>query len=195
VFLRPDRKGTTRAVLTLQGPSGGEDRLTPDEQKAFLTERFADAGWETPRVLEGLAASDDFYFEVLRQVRLARWSSGRVVLTGDAAWCVTPLGGLGASLALVGAYVLAGELSGTQDVGEALAAYERILRPYVEQAQHVPKAGPRMAQPHSRFGVALQRALLGVAAAPGVRQVVSKLLTPADDKLDLPDYGARSRQA
>lgn len=189
VLLRPDRQGTTRAVLTLQAPSQGEDELTADQQKSLLQGRFADAGWETPRVLAGLAATDDFYFDVLRQVQMPRWSHGRVALTGDAAWCVTPLGGIGTSLAIVGAYVLAGELSRTDDHRAALASYERLMRPYVEQGQDVPKIGPRMAEPRTRLGIALQRAVLGVAAAPGIRSLTTRLLSPPADAIDLPDYG------
>lgn len=189
VFLRPDRRGTTRAVLTLQAPPQGEDRLEPEQQKALLRRTFSDAGWETPRVLEGLDESTDFYLDVLRQVKIDRWSKGRVVLTGDAAWCATPLSGLGTILAIVGAYVLAGELCRREDHTQALREYERILRPYVDRAQGVPKFAARMAQPQSRFGVRLQRTLLGVAAAPGIRQIVARLFTPRADDVALPDDG------
>lgn len=189
VFLRPDGgKGTTRAVLTLQGETNGEEKLRPEEQKGLLRERFADAGWETPRVLEGLENTQDFYYDVLRQVKMDRWSKGRVVVTGDAAWCATPLGGIGTTLAVVGAYVLAGEVATKGIHSEAFAAYDRILRPYVEKGQGVPKVAPKMAQPHTRFGVALQRTLLGIAASPGVRKIALKLFAPPADEIELPDY-------
>ncbi|WP_420129481.1 FAD-dependent monooxygenase [Longimicrobium sp.] len=188
VFLRPDQKGTTRAVLTRQGPTDGEQDLEPDEQKRFLMEEFAGAGWETDRVLAGLEASDDFYFDVLRQVRMPRWSRERVVLLGDAAWCVTPLGGAGATLAIVGAYVLAGELSRNGDHAAAFATYEAVLRPFVDRVQDVPKFGPRMAQPHSRWGVAFQRTVLGIVARPGIRQVVKPLFSSSADEFELPEY-------
>lgn len=189
VFLRPDQKGTTRAVLTRQGPTDGEQELQPDEQKRFLAEEFAGAGWETDRVLAGLQAADDFYFDVLRQVRMPRWSHGRVVLLGDAAWCVTPLGGAGATLAIVGAYVLAGELSRSDGHEAAFGAYEAVLRPFVDTVQDVPKFGPRMAQPHSRWGLAFQRTVLGIVAKPGIRQVVKPLFSSSADEFHVPDYG------
>jgi 2-polyprenyl-6-methoxyphenol hydroxylase-like FAD-dependent oxidoreductase len=85
VSLRPDQHGTTRAMLSLSKEAEGEQDWDVARQKAFLHERFADAGWETPRILAGMDSTDDFYFDVLRQVRMPRWSSGRVVLTGDAA--------------------------------------------------------------------------------------------------------------
>lgn len=192
VFLRPDRLGTTtRAVLTLQRAAEGEQDWDVDRQKSFLGEQFADAGWDTERVLDGLRSTDDFYFDVLRQVKLPRWSKGRVVLLGDAAWCATPIAGAGTSLAIVGAYVLAGEIQRQPSPADALAAYEMVLRPYVEQAQDVPKIGPRFAQPQSRLGVLLQRALLGVAARPTVQKLVKPLFSSKTEAIELPDYPLR----
>jgi 2-polyprenyl-6-methoxyphenol hydroxylase-like FAD-dependent oxidoreductase len=188
VCLRPDNKGTTRALLSLQQEPAGYEHLPPDEQKALLQQIFADAGWETPRVLEGLAHANDFYFESVSQVKLDTWTKGRVVLTGDAAWCAGPFG-VGTTEALVGSYVLAGELRRhPQDYRVAFEAYERLMRPYVEEGQDVSKLGPRIASPQSQLGIALQRAALHVAAAPGVRQVVSKLAAPPTDAIELPDY-------
>ncbi|WP_434383123.1 FAD-dependent monooxygenase [Melittangium boletus] len=189
VLLRPDQRGHTHAVLTLQQAPCGYEKLSPDEQKRVLTERFADAGWETPRVLEGLARADDFYFEMIGQVRLDHWSKGRTVLVGDAAYAPSPISGMGTSLGLVGAYVLAGELSRHDDHAEAFAAYERILRPYVDQGQDVSTIGPRIAQPRTRFGIALQRVALNLATKPGIRDLLGKLMSPPADKIDLPDYG------
>jgi 2-polyprenyl-6-methoxyphenol hydroxylase-like FAD-dependent oxidoreductase len=189
VCLRPDREGTTRALLTIQQKPVGYERLSLDEQKAMLKERFADAGWETPRVLAGLGSTKDFYFEAIGQVKLDCWSKGRVALTGDAAWCAGPISGMGTSLALVGAYVLAGELSRHEEHTAAFAAYERVMRPYVEHAQDVSKIGPRIAHPRTRFGIALQRAALGLAARPSIRQLMGKLVQPPADDIDLPDYG------
>ncbi|TZG27644.1 FAD-binding monooxygenase [Sphingomonas montanisoli] len=120
ISLRPDRHGTARATLSVQMKAHGEEDWPVERQKAWLRETFADAGWQATRVLAGMESTDDFYFDALRQVRMPRWSNGCVVLTGDAAWAVTPLGGIGATLALTGAYVLAGELARHGDIGSAL---------------------------------------------------------------------------
>jgi len=189
VFLRPDNLGTTRAGLSLQEKPRGYEKLSQDEQKALLKEKFADAGWETPRILAALDEVKDFYFEAIGQVRMKRWSKGRVALVGDAAYCASPISGMGTSLALVGAYVLAGELSRSDDHAEAFAAYERIMRPYVTQAQDVPRAGPRIAHPRTRIGIALQRAALSFATKPAFSRIAGKLLSPPSDAIDLPDYG------
>ena len=87
------------------------DRGDIDSQIDFLERHFADAGWEAPRLLRAARAAPDFYLDSMGQVRLDRWSQGRVVLLGDAGYCPSPLSGLGTSLALVGAYILAGELA------------------------------------------------------------------------------------
>lgn len=189
IWLRPDNKGTIRAILVVQKPPEGEENFSVEQQKAFLKERFEDAGWEAPRVLKGMETTSDFYFDVIRQVKMDCWSRGNVVLTGDAAWCATPISGIGTTLAIVGSYVLAGELSKMTSIDDALLNYEKIMRPFVEDGQDVPKIAPKMLQPQSRFAVALQRTVLRVASTPGIKQVAAKLLMPGADKIDLPDYG------
>lgn len=188
IFLRPDPHGATRAVLTYLHAPNGAEKLDPAEQKALLRRRFADAGWEVERVLFGMDSADDFYFEQIGQIKAPTWSHGRTALTGDAAWCASPLSGFGTSLALVGAYVLAGELAQSGDHAAAFAAYERILRPFVDQAQDVPKLGPRLAQPQTRLGITLQHAALNVATRPGIRALTGKLFSPPGEKIALPLY-------
>jgi len=188
IWLRPDNKGTTRVILVVQKKPDEEDALSPEEQKEFLRQHFHDAGWEAPRVLQGLNTADDLYFDVLRQVKMERWSSGHVILTGDAAWCATPISGIGTTLAIVGAYVLAGELATAKDLDTALHRYDELMRPYVEKGQGVPKIAPKMLQPQTRFGVALQHAVLRVAASPGVKKIVTKFFTPDADEFTVPDY-------
>lgn len=96
---------------------------------------FEHVGWEAPRLLEAMPAATDFYFDELSQITMPTWSTGRVALVGDAGYCASPMSGRGTSQALLGAYVLAGELS-TQDNHEtAFAEYERALRDYVADAQ------------------------------------------------------------
>lgn len=188
VSLRPDMHGTIRATLSVQEPPGPEQDWPFDKQKAWLRERFADVGWEAPRVLEAMDNATDFYFDTLRQVRLPKWSKGRVALTGDAAWCVTPLGGVGATLAVVGGYILAGEMSRQRDLETAFQAYEAKLRSFVEEAQGIPKIVPRMANPRSRLGLMLLHGTLQVASAPGIKRLFGKLIGGNSKNIDLPEY-------
>ncbi len=191
--VRPDNTSTTRAFFNVQGqrrPTPGEG---VDDQKAFLRTRFAGAGWEVPRLLAGMADAEDFWFDDLRQVRMPRWSRGPLVLTGDAAWCVTPLGGAGASLALIGAYVLAGELSRTENLGEALDAYERTLRALVQKTQNIPKLVPRMAHPHSRAGIVALQTVQKIIALPALQRLAITAARPAVETFVLPKYSGGSR--
>src|SRR6185295_19174045 len=89
-------------------------------------------GWQIPRLLELMTGATDWYFDVAAQVDLKEWARGRVALTGDAAYCASPMSGQGSSLALIGAYVLAGELAAASgDHRTAFAEYDRLLRPFV----------------------------------------------------------------
>lgn len=182
-------------MLSLQQPPRGEQDWSVERQKVGLRERFADAGWQSARVLAGLETTDDFYFDILRQVRMPRWSKGHVVLTGDAAWCATPIAGYGTTLAVTGAYVLAQELIRSTEVLAALAAYEQAMRPMVEDAQGVPKIAPRLANPHSQLGIRLLHGVLNLASRPAVRGVASKLFGGRSKDVDLSRYDAPASKA
>ena len=79
-------------------------------QKATLRARFGDKAWECPQILEALDRSNDLYFDRVSQIRMPKWSQGRIALVGDAAYCVSLMAGQGSALAMTGAYVQAGEL-------------------------------------------------------------------------------------
>lgn len=165
VHLRPDNLGTSRAMLSFLSGVRGLQRIRRDDQIAVLRATFADAGWAAPRILAEL---DDapMYFDALGQVRAPRWSKGNVVLLGDAAFCVSPVGGGGSSLALIGAYVLAEEISRTTDYPAAFDRYENFMRPHVNAAQNVRPAVLRLANPRTRAGIRALRAGARVLASP-----------------------------
>jgi len=103
------------------------------KQQQFVKNKFGDLGGEFPAILNNISETDDFYFDACTQIHMDSWSSGRVVLLGDAAYCASPMSGQGTSLALVGAYVLAGELTiAKDDYVAAYVEYEKIMRPYVD---------------------------------------------------------------
>jgi 2-polyprenyl-6-methoxyphenol hydroxylase-like FAD-dependent oxidoreductase len=107
-------------------------------QKVLLRERMAGLGWLTPDILAHLDDTPDFYLDQVAQVVMDRWSSGRVGLLGDAAFSSSPLSGAGTGLALVGAYLLAGELAAAGwDPEAGFAAYERRMRSFVEANQEI----------------------------------------------------------
>ena len=152
VHLRPDNLGTTRAMLSFLSDVRGLEDLDRHDQIAILRRTFADVRGAAPRILTEL---DDapLYFDAIGQVRAAHWSRGRIALLGDAAFCASPVGGGSASLALIGAYVLAGELSRTDDHRSALARYEEFMRPHVDSAQDVSPRVLRGANPRTASGI------------------------------------------
>jgi 2-polyprenyl-6-methoxyphenol hydroxylase-like FAD-dependent oxidoreductase len=121
-------------------------------------------------------------------VHLDRWSSGRVVLLGDAGYCPSPLTGLGTSLALVGAYVLAGELAAAdRDHRTAFARYEQIMRPYVTRGQQLPPGGVRGFAPASAATIWLRTASMRWMGSWPVRNLLAAQFAKAGD-ITLPDY-------
>ena len=101
-------------------------------QKAIVAEKCSRLGGFFPKIVEAMKETSQFYYNELAQIHMARWSRGRVVLAGDAAHCASPFTGQGTSLAIVGALILAYELSRRlEQPSEAFAAYEEHMRPYV----------------------------------------------------------------
>jgi 2-polyprenyl-6-methoxyphenol hydroxylase-like FAD-dependent oxidoreductase len=142
--MRPSHDPTmAKAGLAFRSDPVPYDRRNPDEQRALLTRHFAGAGWQCDALLAAAATADDFYFDAFAQVHMPTISQGRVALAGDAGYCASPLSGMGTSLALVGAYVLAGELGpadslDTNRIRAALARYEFVMRPYIDRCQDLP---------------------------------------------------------
>ena len=124
------------------------------QHKHLLTEVFAGEAWEVPRLLEKLQTAPDVYFDAVSQIRMERWSHGRVVLLGDAAYCPALLTGQGSTLAMMGAYILAGELKvALGNHQRAFAQYEQALRPVVRQAQQQVGATARFLVPATPVGL------------------------------------------
>lgn len=157
ITLRPDPHGTTRAMVTRMPCTEAQkqewreasrsDRRTQEE---LLRREFADAGWQAQRILDSMKEAPDFYFQAIQQIKMSKWSNGRIVCLGDAAYAPSPLTGMGTSLAITGAYMLAGELSKLCDGGHparALEAYESAFRPFVEKSQQIPLFVPGIAHP------------------------------------------------
>lgn len=156
-------------------------------QKAILKDLFGDAGWECQRILEALDGCDDLYFDRVSQIRIDRWSRGRAVLAGDAASCISLLGGQGSALAMTAAYVLAGELATSHGrYAEAFQRYEQLLRPYLAIKQ---KAAERFASafvPRTAFGLWVRNAVMNAFAIPSrARITFGRDIT---DQLTLPRY-------
>ncbi|MCJ1228195.1 hypothetical protein MMC12_004856 [Toensbergia leucococca] len=200
ISLRPDPHGTIRAMFTRMpcndaqekawlGASKG-DRQT---QLELLRREFADAGWQAQRLLDAMDQAPDFYFHAIEQIKMSKWSNSRVVCLGDAAYAPTSLTGMGTSLAITGAYVLAGEMSKLDDgehPSKALEAYESTFRPFVEETQKIPIFVPAIAHPETAWKRWLFQAsvwaLSKVVAIPWVANRLGDYSN--DDDFPLPQY-------
>jgi 2-polyprenyl-6-methoxyphenol hydroxylase-like FAD-dependent oxidoreductase len=173
-LLRPlPDPGRAMAMLSFPLADYDVDFRDVEAQKRLLRERTADLGWLTPRLLAQLDDTPDFYLDQVAQVVMDRWSAGRVGLLGDAAFSASPMSGAGTGMALVGAYLLAGELAAAGwDPAAGFAAYERLMRPYVLANQEI-----------GRLHVA--SLVPGAGAAP---EWDMSLIERAVNGVDLPDY-------
>ncbi|WP_188110438.1 FAD-dependent monooxygenase [Aeromicrobium ginsengisoli] len=126
------------AMLSFPSPEFDVDYRDVEGQKRLLREQMAGVGWETERILAHVDSTPDFYLDQVAQVVMDHWSSGRVGLLGDAAFSASPMSGAGTGLALVGAYMLAGELAAAGwDPEVGFARYEERMRTYVEDNQEI----------------------------------------------------------
>ena len=192
VHLRPDNLGTTRAMLSFVSDVRGLEDLDRADQIGILRRTFAHVGGAAPRILAELDAQTPLCFDAAGQVRAPIWSKGRIALLGDAAFCNATFGGAGTSLALIGAYVLAGELSGTEDLGVALSRYEQLMRPHIDATPRIRASLLRRNNPRTRGGIrALHAAARLVASPPGrvaLGLLGKRIFNTAAGGLPLPDY-------
>ncbi|KAG6361322.1 hypothetical protein INS49_009547 [Diaporthe citri] len=203
IMVRPDeqRDKTTVFMHVINNqderlPSLAGKRDAVQAQKDIMAEYFLDAGWESERIIKEMMATKDFYYDMVGQVKMDKWSKGRVVLVGDAGYCASPLSGMGTTLALNGAYNLAGAiLQHPGDLTAAFAQYETIMRPLVDRAQKLAPGMPRLANPETARGISV---LLWI----GYLFSISKLhvllfalgLGPPANAVPVEDYGLRKLQ-
>ena len=199
VFLRPDPDpaGRTRANLVKVTPSGDieakeilDKALRQDHESymKLMEEMFHDAGWLAPDVLQGMRESDDFYCSPFGQIRSPSIHSDRVVLLGDAGYA-TP--GIGTSLAIIGGYVLAGELlSHPDDIKTSLQRYEDIMLPFARGSQGRSFA-PQLLNPQTRWGIRVRDAILGFVTWSRLDQLAvagASAMGISEKKVAMPDY-------
>jgi 2-polyprenyl-6-methoxyphenol hydroxylase-like FAD-dependent oxidoreductase len=193
INLRPG--GATETTVLITFPASAPGSKTPPmlSRRDMLRAALMGRGTIAERIVGELDAVQDFYFGPMSQVQASAWSKGRLVLLGDAAHCPTPFTGKGTALALVGAYILAGEINKRTAHTQAFQTYERILRPYAERTQQ--ELSPRLIRlmhVKTRFGIAIARVLQrGFGSVP-----IQALLKPSaatlarriDEDFTLPDY-------
>lgn len=197
--LRPSHDpAIAKAGLAFRSEPLNYDRRDLDAQRRLLADRFTGAGWQCDALVAAARHADDFYFDAFCQVHMPSWSSGRVTLVGDAGYCASPLSGMGTSLALVGAYLLAGELGpagGGLDTGRVAAALERYgaaMRPYVDRCQDLPNSIERYA-PNTESDIAATALAMKWMQRWPLRPFAAKKWFTIADAIELPDYPGMAR--
>ncbi|WP_238007857.1 FAD-dependent monooxygenase [Dactylosporangium sp. AC04546] len=185
--------GRSVTVASPHGHDGVVQLFFTHSQQVYRRERatvaaaFQGAGWRVAELLDAMAAADDWWFDEATQVVLDRWSSGRVVLLGDAAHAGGP-GGNGTGLAVVGAYVLASELARAA-VPAALERYEQVMRPYAATCQQQAAGGAAFLAPATARQIAQRnRFFRMMGGLPPLRRLFSWMATRTATAVRLPEY-------
>jgi 2-polyprenyl-6-methoxyphenol hydroxylase-like FAD-dependent oxidoreductase len=163
-----------------------------EEPKSVLRRVLAGAGWEWPQIEAEIERAGDIYFDSVSQIRMHRWTKGRIALLGDAAACVSLMAGEGTGLAIAEAYVLAGELHACGgDFATAFARYEQRLMPFLKRKQQSAERFTSAFAPRTSFGIAFRDLVTRLLRVP----LVSHLAIGRDlrDDIVLPHYDLAPR--
>ena len=181
--LRDDRT----LFLLVFAAQGAQLPATRAAQVAMLREIYGEAKWDCPRMLSELSRADELYLDRVSQIRMPGWSHGRVALIGDAAFCVSLLAGQGSALAMISAYVLAGELAAARgDHRDAFTQYEARLRSYIAAKQRGAERFAGAFAPKTRAGLLLRNLVVKMFAIPGLAPfAVGRDIA---DTIELPQY-------
>ena len=164
------------------------------DQKRILREHFENEGWQIPHLLDYMETAPDFYFDSVSQIKMDCWSQGRTALLGDAAWCASPLSGMGTGMAVVGAYVLAGELAeASGDYRVAFKQYETLMREFVKKCQALADGGTEWFVPRTRFRQWLSTQMWKVLPYTPWKNMMIEVPLKIGNSIELKDYRAHER--
>jgi len=158
-----------------------------EKQKQILKDEFMNIGWKCPELLSRIDSASDFYFDSISQIKMENWSRGRVTLVGDAGYCPSLLSGKGSTLAMVGAYILAGELKQANgNYKTAFGNYENLLKPFMIKKQKAAQAFAKSFIPKSNFGIWLRNKVFKLMSLPPVAKLLFNQFK--DSGLKLKEY-------
>ncbi|SMO32845.1 FAD-dependent monooxygenase [Solitalea koreensis] len=158
-----------------------------EKQKEILRNEYGDMAWECPSLLAKLDSAPDFYFDSVSQIRMSQWSKGRITLAGDACDCPSLLSGQGSTLAMVGAYILAGELKKAGgDYKIAFRQYENSFKPLIDDKQKLAQSFAGSLVPKSNFGIWVRNTFSNAMFSSLLSKwFVKKYMT---DRIELKEY-------
>ncbi|GIH65864.1 FAD-dependent monooxygenase [Microbispora siamensis] len=185
------RDGATAGVMCVFRAPGLEfDHHDVAQQKKIVLDEYAGAGWEVPRLLEAVPDASDFYFDSISLVHMDHYTRGRIALLGDAGYGAT-CGGMGAGMAVVAAYVLAGEIAAARgDHRAAFPEYERLIRGFATACQRVAGNAGSFLAPATRGAIRRRNLAYRVLTAGPLMRVLDKMSTKAATSITLKDYAA-----
>lgn len=203
MHMRPHRNKKTMGVyLSIVYPKREsvpemEELLTKgaEQQRKHLRDRFKNAGWQIDRFLKGMDQAHDFYMNQWARIVIPQWTKGRCGLVGDSAHATM---GIGTSFAMIGAYIISGELAkiksnDSTEIAAALTRYEEIFRPLVEKHQGGASRGfPQLANPQTRWGITVLHMVVKLLYWTGVYKLMAGWGESADRGWVLPDYGYKA---
>ena len=197
----PDPSGVSRVVLMSINPRDHRDATLPfreamkqgeDALKRFVAQRYEGVGWRSDEVVKGMMETADFYASEVVQVKPPSLYKGRLVLVGDAGYAPGFTGG-GTTLALAGAYVLAGEVGSRHkgDLAAGLGGYEELMRPIIDDLQKTPPLVPTAMAPQTAWGIWLRNTIFALITWSRILELLQRFFASAfasTDKFPLPDY-------
>ncbi|KAI1419125.1 oxidoreductase [Xylaria sp. FL1777] len=159
--------------------------------KQFITRRFENVGWKDTQILEGLMKSDDLYASEVSLVKAPQLHKGRFVMVGDAGYA-SGFTGVGTSLAMAGAYVLAGEVSEHgDDIAAGLQAYDQRMRPLINELGQMPRFVTTVMAPQTAWGIWLRNNIFGFVLWTGILDYIQRFMGSSFEKTNkdlLPSY-------
>ncbi|MDE7548799.1 FAD-dependent monooxygenase [Acetobacter fabarum] len=193
ITLRPGNERETTVLVTFLQKKPDIKWENQEDAKKILRAALKGRGTIADRISTELETVHDFYFGPMSQVKMSRWSKGRFVLLGDAAYCPTAFTGEGTALALVGAYVLAGEIKRNTQYAAAFDAYESLVRPYVLSSQN--RMNPvfiRLLHARSRTAIMLTHGVQKILASDFLQKCFRREAAKRETKIVkdfiFPDY-------
>ncbi|KAK6065365.1 oxidoreductase [Seiridium cupressi] len=200
ISLGSDPAGFSRVMLMGRNAKHGRDSTPPFRQalmqgdyalRKYLTQHYQGVGWKSDFLMREMMGSEDFYASEIVQVKIPRLYNGRFVLVGDAGYAAGPTGG-GTSLALAGAYMLAGEIGKHDgDIAAGPGGYEQQMRPLIKKMQKIPPLVPSIPVPRTAWGIGFRNYAFTFIAWTGIAEFVQKYLGAAfasTKTFPLPDY-------
>lgn len=201
--LMADPSGATRVGLMSIKPRNDQDLTLPFREAAkqgdtalrqYVAKQFDGIGWKAREAFDNIMQADDFYASEIVQVKVPSLYKGRFVMVGDAGCCPS-FTGTGTSLAIGGAYVLAGEIGRHKgDLAAGLKAYEDRMKPIIEDMQQIPPGIPGLLAPQTAWGVWLRNTVVTFVCWASVLSPFFSWIggfwasSFGRDKYGLPDY-------